>query len=393
MLVIAGAGSGKTLTIIGKIYYLIKNGIKPNEILLISFTRDTCNNLIKKIDYPVDVYTFHKLGLTILNNNNIKYSITDNETLNNIVYKFFYNDILNNNFLKKIVLLLLKKNNYIKLLNSNELNNLINDLEKFIMLFKNKGYVLSDFILIDKKIRKNILFYSNNHKFLILALNIYLRYETYLNDNNEIDFEDMILKSTQIIKNGGYINNYKYVIIDEFQDTSYTKFLLVNSIIKKTGAKILAVGDDFQSIYRFAGCDLNIFLNFNNYFSDSIIKKITTTYRTSDELIKNAGKFVMKNKRQIKKNLHAIKYLRNSINIIYYKNINTILEKTILYVYNKCKSSILIIGRNNNDINMYSKNMFEIINDKVIYLKNKNINIKYLTAHKSKGLEDENVIA
>lgn len=392
MLVIAGAGSGKTLTIIGKVYYLIKNGIKPSDILLISFTRDTCNNLIKKIEYPVDIYTFHKLGLSILNNNGANFNITDDDTLKNIIYNFFYNEIIYNDYFKKIVVSLLKQDDYNKILNRNELIFLINDLEKFILLFKNRGYSLIDFIAIDKKIRKNFFYYSANHKFLMLALNIYLRYEAYLKDNHEIDFEDMILKSTQIIINGGYIKKYKYVIIDEFQDTSYTKFLLIDSIIKRTGAKILAVGDDFQSIYRFTGCDLNIFLNFKKYFSDSVIKKITTTYRTSDELIKNAGRFVMKNKRQIKKNLHSNKFLKNTINIVYYKNSNTILEKVILYVYTKCKSSILIIGRNNNDINMYLGNTFEFKDSKVIYLKNIHIDIEYLTAHKSKGLENENVI-
>ena len=211
----------------------------------------------------------------------------------------------------------------------------------------------------------------------------------YLNENNEIDFDDMLIKGKEEVNNN-YLNNTKYIIIDEYQDTSYVRFNLIKAIIDKTNAKLMVVGDDFQSIYRFTGCDLDLFNNFHKYFKDSKILKISNTYRNSNELIKIAGKFIMKNKYQIHKNLKSLKHIDKPIVVVRYKNKKD-LKKLILKIYQKNKK-ILILGRNNNDINSYLDNEFIIKENKIIYLKNKNIDINYLTVHKSKGLESDNVI-
>ena len=133
----------------------------------------------------------------------------------------------------------------------------------------------------------------------------------------------------------------------------------------------MVVGDDFQSIYRFTGCDINLFLDFNKYFNDSKILKIENTYRNSNELISVAGSFVMKNKKQIRKELRSNKSINKPICIIYYKD----LKKEILNLTSNLNNYI-ILGRNNKDGNLLP-----------ICLKN-----KYLTIHKSKGLEWDNVI-
>ena len=108
----------------------------------------------------------------------------------------------------------------------------------------------------------------------------------------------MINKCTSILKEKGLNKKWKYIIVDEYQDTSLTKFYLLDELIKLTNAKFLAVGDDFQSIYRFTGCDLTIFLNFFKYFKYSKIFHIINTYRNPQELINVAGTFIMKNKYQ-----------------------------------------------------------------------------------------------
>ena len=153
----------------------------------------------------------------------------------------------------------------------------------------------------------------------------------------------------------------------------------------------MVVGDDFQSIYRFSGCNLDLFVNFKIYFNDAKILKINTTYRNSKELIKIAGDFIMKNKLQIKKDLNSFKSLKYPIQIIYYKNIQNDFKKIIIKLFNLYGNDFLVLGRNNKDINLILNNEITFKNNKIIIKNFENIDIKYLTIHRSKGLESNNV--
>ena len=155
----------------------------------------------------------------------------------------------------------------------------------------------------------------------------------------------------------------------------------MKEIINKTNAKIICVGDDYQSIYRFNGCDLNMFLNFKKYFGYTKVLKINNTYRNSQELINVAGSFIMKNKRQLYKKLRSNKSIKRPIKIMKGNN----LEKLLDIVIQKYKN-ILILGRNNFDIDKYYKV------DNAGYFIYKDVKIRYLTMHASKGLEQECVI-
>lgn len=408
LLVVAGAGSGKTLTILGKIYYLVEIlKIDPKEILCISFTRASSNSLKEKIEkeffIPVPVYTFHKLALEILKEGNIYYDIADSNLLEHMIHEFFSITILDYPEYMKLVLNYFKIKSNKNILNKYKsfYNKKYHDIEllerlisTFLHLFKCNNYNLEEFPIFLKRIKKQLSIsnYKKEKIFLILALNFYLQYQKYLKDNNEIDFDDMISKAKDYVKDNGINNNYKYVIIDEYQDTSYVRFTLIKEILIKTNAKLMVVGDDFQSIYRFTGCDLGLFLDFKKYFPDAKIMKIENTYRNSQELIKVAGSFVMKNKKQMRKNLKSSKRLNNPIKIIYYSDIKKVFKDLILDIYNNSKKSIMVLGRNNLDVNMLIDNDISVNNDKIIYKKYPNINIYYMTVHKSKGLEEENVI-
>lgn len=397
LLVVAGAGSGKTLTILGKISYLLNiKKINPEEIICISFTNEATISLkekLRKSDLNIKTYTFHKLALEILKN---KYQIADPKTLENIINNFFKIDILYNEKMMNIILNyfnLKTKKEYLEFYEKSyenilELEKLINT---FIKLFKCNNYHLEDYNKFLKKSRNilNIKNYKKEKYLLILCLNIYIEYETYLKENNEIDFDDMLIKATQEVKET-YKCKIKYIIIDEYQDTSFVRFNLIKSIIEKTNSKLMVVGDDFQSIYRFTGCDIELFTNFNKYFKNAKVMKISNTYRNSDELVKIAGNFIMKNKDQIKKDLKSKKHINKPIVIVKYKSKNE-LKNLIIKIYQKNKK-ILILGRNNNDIKDYLDKDFIINQNQIIYLKNKNIDINYLTIHKSKGLEADNVI-
>ena len=220
LLVTAGAGSGKTLTILGKINYLVKyKKMNTNDILCISFTKSSSDNLKNKIkeefNLNVDVYTFHKLALNILNKNRIKYSITSTDTLDNIIYEFMYIDVLNNKKMMKRILnhfniKYKNKKDYLKYINNNkEIIILMRLISTFIRLFKCNNYTLKDFIKFKK--RMNIFNYKKEKNFLIIVFNIYLKYQKYLEDNKEIDFDDMIIKATNLIDKTNL--KYKYIII------------------------------------------------------------------------------------------------------------------------------------------------------------------------------------
>ena len=404
-LIIAGAGTGKTLTLVGKIRYLIEiENIKEEEILCISFTNDSTNSLKNKIkenyNYNVEVLTFHKLAIKILKDNNFNYQIIDDNYLNYIIEEFFYGYILNNEILTKEIFNLLNirshSKNYLKVLekNKNKFNDLKKLIETFINLYKGRfvtNIKFKEFFYINKN--NNYYIRKNNYSFLIIAYSIYNIYEAELYSQRKIDFNDMINLATNTVKQNGVKNNYKYILIDEYQDTSFIRYELIKSIKEVLNSKLVCVGDDFQSIYRFAGCDLDIFVNFEKYYGSVNVIKLEKTYRNCQELLNIAEKFITSNPIQIKKVLISSKSIGKPIVIIYSKNFKEIFKKLILNIHNETNKPILIIGRNNFDIDYYIDNTFNLEkNGKLIYSLNPDIKMRYLTAHKSKGLEEENVI-
>lgn len=344
VLIIAGAGSGKSLTIIARVKYLIETlNINPKEILCISFTNDAVNNLKKDLNIKgIDVLTFHKLALKIIGN---KKEVLTEDMLTHIVINGINNESL----------YALYKMDKISLANL---------ICMFINLFKSKNYILEDFYkMINKGDYKDKLLLKE-------IMKCYICYETYLNKENIIDFNDMINLAIEKLEFSNL--NYKYIIIDEYQDISYTKFLLIKKLQTKNNASIFAVGDDFQSIYRFAGSDIKLFNSFRKYFPFAKIYKLNKTYRSPYDVVKLAGKFILKNPYQIRKRLTCNVSYHDAIKIVYYEDLNS----TINEIVKKDKlNNILILGRNNSDI-------------KDIKLE-KDLNYRKLTVHKSKGLGED----
>ena len=390
-LVIAGAGSGKSLTIIGKIIYLVKNcNINPEDILCISFTNDATinlkNNIQKNYNFDINIYTFHKLSLEILKQNNIEYQISPEEHLSTIIDNFIDNIVPKSSIYQKHLTRILGK-----AYSKKELINLKRLIQTFINLYKSNNYNISYYLIILKKIKYtfNIKEYIKNKSLILFIFNIHIMYQDSLDKEKSLDFNDMINKSISVLRETKLIKKYKYIIVDEYQDTSLTKFNLLNEIINITGANFLAVGDDFQSIYRFTGCNLHIFLNFTKYFKYSKIFHIINTYRNPQELINVAGNFVMKNKYQQHKNLVSQKHLPKPIIIYYQDNKIQALKDLLIYLDKQNIKEIMVLGRNNKDITKYIDNTYKQNNDIYTY---QNISFRYLTIHKSKGLESNTVI-
>lgn len=293
-------------------------------------------------------------------------------------------------------------------------------LKTFIELFKGNNYDGDKF--------KEFYGYVDGFKssfskdrtiaFLKIVEEIYNDYEAYLLKIKKIDFNDMINKASDCIVKNGLNLPYKYIIVDEYQDTSFTRYNLLRNICDNIGAKIMVVGDDWQSIYSFSGCDVNIFTKFDNFFDVCETRYVEKTYRNSQQLIDASSNFVMKNPDQSRKELKSSKSLECPIKIVKFDNdFDEILkfELIIKNIINQSKfenKKILILGRNNKDIfnllknfnvkNEDGKRKFEILGDedklrrdkfvKIVYRYNPDVNIEYRTVHQSKGLECDNVI-
>ncbi len=387
-LIVAGAGSGKTLTMIGKIKYLLEvKKIKPEEILCISFTNESTKSLKEKIknDY-IHVFTFHKLAIHILKLEDLYFEIAPNDFLDNLIKNFFENQVWQNAFLKKqfiktIKKIIIRKKKYLAFLKTSNFRELVKLIKTFISLYSTNNLTKNDF--------KSFFKEENNNPLLYLIYTIITIYETEKLNNNYYDFDDLIKQAMKLCQTKN-ICKYKEIIIDEFQDTSKLRLFFVKEVVKNNDANLTVVGDDFQSIYKFSGCNLNIFLNFREYFDNVTTFKIENTYRNSQELIKVAGDFVMKNNRQIKKDLKSNKHLNKPIIIIKYFNP----YKAILKALKKInKDEILILGRNNFDIYKFIPNeKIKWLENGYFILDNLNYKLRYLTIHKSKGLESDNVI-
>lgn len=277
----------------------------------------------------------------------------------------------------------------------------------FINLYKSNGFKAEEINELKFKIKKyNNSYYINRFEvFKKIIYSLLLDYELFLNENKMIDFADMIQMATGYISEGRVKLPYKYVIIDEFQDVSIGRYKLVKAILETTGAKLMCVGDDWQSIYRFAGSDISVFTKFKEFFGYSKIMKIETTYRNSQELINLASEFILKNPMQIDKKLTSNKRIESPIILCSFENTSISLSNSIDNIINEFgeEKNIMIIGRTMYDEKiLVNSNLFETINTtepalkrkngKIIYKKNKNVDIEFITAHKSKGLEADNVI-
>ncbi|MCI8588733.1 MAG: UvrD-helicase domain-containing protein [Bacilli bacterium] len=393
LLVIAGAGSGKTLTILAKIRYLIDIlGIPPREIVCISFTRDTVQQLKEKLkkyyscDFPV--YTFHKLSLEILKGD--FFQIAPSDLLSYTMIEYF-NGIIEA-YPKVCFFLLLyfyrnpfSKDAYRRWKESRQFQNFCFEVIQVIQKLKTEG-IHKEQLLWKKTFLPRRRFFF---RLLYLLMN---EYEQELNSQGMIDFDDMISLATKKIEEHG-VFKVRYILVDEYQDTSNTRFSFIRSLKNKTGAKLMVVGDDFQSIYRFSGCKLELFVHFTDYFPGATILKLQNTYRNSMNLVQVASSFILKNKNQMDKVMKSNKSLLDPIHIIWYRDEKIVFLHLIRELYQLGKRHLMVLGRNNLDIHFILSNNFQYTKDGVIYwLEHPDLVMDYKTVHRSKGLEAEDVI-
>lgn len=228
----------------------------------------------------------------------------------------------------------------------------------FLNLFKAQNYDENSFSILEKKSdsQNNIFMQYRAKMFLSIIKPLFIEYQKKLREQGYVDFNDMINLSTDKIKEGKIKYNYKYIIIDEYQDISVSRFRLIKAIKDQTNAVVMAVGDDWQSIYRFAGSDIDLFTSFSSYLGHSEILKIERTYRNSKDLIDIAERFILKNPKQLKKRLTSPKRKNNPIRILLYGDdvceaVDMALKQIVKNGGNK--QQVYILGRNNFDFESF----------------------------------------
>lgn len=266
----------------------------------------------------------------------------------------------------------------------------------FIVLFKSNGYKQAELMSLRAEKQKPF-FARRTELFKTIIQPILQAYDAHLADNGAVDFSDMINQAADRIVGGLQVHPYKWVIIDEYQDISVARYRLVKAILDQTKAKLLCVGDDWQSIYRFAGSDVSLFTNFERYFGRARIMRIEKTYRNSQQLIDEAGSFVMNNPAQLKKHLRSDKSKEYPITFMCYgDNPFPVLQKTIKKIIDSDgpDASILLLGRTNYDREIVAQSgLFNISRGgRLEYKASPNTPIAFLSVHKSKGLEADNVV-
>lgn len=280
---------------------------------------------------------------------------------------------------------------------------LIKLLGTFIALWKSNNLTISEIEnrianTEDEEVRQS------HNAFFIIAKVVYQEYNKYLANKREIDFGDMINKAAEQVNSGAIQPGYDYIIVDEFQDISFSRYKLIKALLSgNPGSRLFAVGDDWQSIYRFSGSDIFLFSQFEKHFGISEILRIEKTYRYKEPLIKTSGDFIMANESQMKKD---IKGLDGAETIVHFcsttDEFDTRWKVVVFELINLYKrgvdfenKSVLFIGRYGFDKKILTeqigsqKSPFHLGQKNEVYWSIKGVRYEgqFMTAHSAKGLE------
>ncbi len=454
--VVAGAGAGKTMTVTAKVRYLTDClDVDPKDILVLSLSRATVAELKEKIKPKCRISTFHALGYTILGHEGdvggirlksflseaIRERISaegyDEDFADSLTQYFEAEDPVavsdgeeDNEEDTKAALSEIFSADGIKA----EGERLIDLLRVFIEQMKINGSDEEAFAAWKDEAED-----ARTVLFLEICKPLFIAYREYLAKNDMLDFSDMINNAENCLyrmaedpERAKNVRKYKYIIVDEYQDISLQRFKLIKALIAYSGdefKQLMVVGDDWQAIYAFSGSRVDLFTGFKELAEagdDHECIKLVNTYRNPQALIDIAGDFVSKNPKQIRKELRSQKQYKdkelvNPVSLISYekgaevwacrealRRLKSDREKDGRDI----NGSVLILGRFGfNGRNL--KGRFPFFGDDPDDVEMKPIftadpdgvhlhpeaedlkdmtDIRYMTVHRSKGLEAEDVI-
>jgi DNA helicase II / ATP-dependent DNA helicase PcrA len=312
--VIACAGSGKTSVLTNNIIKIINNGLcKPGEILALTFTNNAAENMHEKIRKglgnnekadDLNVFTFNSFGNLIVKENSLKLGLGKNFKLINQVQSW------------QIIYEIFKDYKFKKLKAGKDIGKFVNSLLDYVLNLKNNlitPHELSDYLTNNEKFlcefKSLALRKEEEEKILYIAefYEIYESYEKIKNKNNYIDYADQIFLPYFLFKEQSsikekYIQKYKYIFVDEFQDTNNAQAFLLSMLFHKEKNKLIIVGDDDQGIYGFRGAcieniqNLDYFPEDANNFAETFF--LTVNFRSGKNIIDFTNSIILQNKRR-----------------------------------------------------------------------------------------------
>ena len=302
LLILAGAGSGKTKVLVHRIAYLIEHmGVSPYNIMAITFTnkaaaemRERVEKIIPNVGSSIWVMTFHASCVRMLrrfidrigyDNNFSIYDTEDQKTLIKRIYK-------NLNLDPKII----KEKTAIRAISSY------------------KDELTSP----EEALRQTNDFYDRQ------IINIYSEYQKALKQNNALDFDDIIVKCVELLERDEEVREYyqekfKYIMVDEYQDTNNAQFRLIKLLADKY-KNLCVVGDDDQSIYKFRGANIFNILNFENVYKDAKLIKLEQNYRSKANILNVANAVIKNNKGRKDKSLWTANDSGEKIRVLEFEN-------------------------------------------------------------------------
>ena len=278
LLILAGAGSGKTRVLTHRIAYLIEEkSVNPYNIMAITFTNKAAAEMRSRVNKIVGfgaeqvwVSTFHSACVRILR----RYIDRIGYSTDFTIYDTDDQKRLMKNIIKEL-------NLNTKIYKENAMLGKISD-------FKNKLITTGDVAAMAK----------NDFKMVNIS-KIYDEYQEALKKNNALDFDDLIMKTVQLFNKcpevlEGYQNRLQYIMVDEYQDTNAAQFAFIKQLASKN-QNLCVVGDDDQSIYKFRGADITNILQFEKYFPNARVVKLEQNYRSTKNILEAANSVIHNN--------------------------------------------------------------------------------------------------
>ncbi len=390
-LTVAGAGSGKTTTILGKILYLLQSGFaSPPEILVLSFTHDSATELrerflreyyqtfaeqilLRKSPPPdITIETFHSLALKLLRKLWPDFSVTTNE----IGDEQSVSEIDNN-----------PVSDFDSVSGSDELTIQTSIIREFLDLHELESETVAQ---IASK------FSSDEYRKLFLTVSEkYQKELSELLEKHQATFSGLIKLAIRYLRSGQIKTQFRYIIVDEYQDLSALRQEFLRLLIESSQANLFAVGDDWQAIYGFSGSRVDFTLNFRRFWGDFSLHRISKTYRFGPTLAGLSSSFIMQDHTQIRKQIQSQK--EDSLEpVVEISGDSERLDLEVLTHYFESlpgNSSILLLGRFQVDqFRLLHCTQFNLTSSDVEFRPRPDLKIRFLTVHQSKGLEADYVV-
>ena len=377
-LVVAGAGSGKTTTILGKILYLLQSGFaSPPEILVLSFTHDSAKELRERFlrEYyqtfaeqillgkspppNITIETFHSLALKLLRSLWLDFSVVADKT--------DPADDPNSD--------------------SDDRITLTSIIREFLDLHELESETVAQ---IASK------FSSEEYRKLFLTVSEQYQGElSGLLEKHQTTFSGLIKLAIRYLRSGQIKTRFRYIIVDEYQDLSALRQEFLRLLLESSQANLFAVGDDWQAIYGFSGSRVDFTLNFRRFWGDFSLHRISKTYRFGPTLARLSSSFIMQDRAQIRKQIQSQKE-DSSEAVVEICGDSERLDLEVLTHYFESLpeySSILLLGRFQVDrFRLARCSKFNLTPDGIVFCPRPDLRIRFLTVHQSKGLEADYVI-